>query len=554
MADVDWQRRKTDGGAGNDTETTELGGAEFSPSPTCVSEDGAEAVSASTHHTDKTKRLAKNAVILYIRMIVTLVITLFTSRIVLQALGFDDYGLYNVIGGVVTLFAFLRSSMSSSTQRFLAYEMGNGNGDSLRRVFSVCLSTHLLLTLLLLLLAETVGLWFLNTHINIPAGREDAANWIYQFAVLSLCLTMVSLPYDADIVSNERMGYFAFLSILDAVLKLVFAFVVLNADGDHLILYGALMLGISALNLLLNWGYCRVKFAETRYQFCWDKGLFRRIFSFSGWTIYGQLAVVGSNQGTNILVNIFHSVAANAAMGVGHQVNTALTGLVSNFQTAFKPQITKSYASGDYAYLMSLTCYASKISFFLLFIVSLPIMLNINWVLQLWLGQVPAHAGSLCIVFIVASLCNAVSAPLWMNIFATGKIRGYQLGLSVAYVAELIMVYVLFRMGCPLVWGVAMKAVLNFAVISVRLYYTHLTQPHFSFTGYARRVLVPVSGAALLTLLASLPITFIAHDDYIKLDLTPAVIVVSLIAAYYVGMNGSERKSLRKLINKHHHA
>ena len=553
MTDAKRQPLPTDSGAGNHIETPKLGGREFNPSSTCVS--GGDAVAAEpSAHSDKTKRIAKNAVILYLRMIVTLLITLFTSRIILKALGFDDYGLYNVIGGVVTLFAFLRSSMSSSTQRFLAYEMGSGTKDSLRRVFSVSLTTHLLLAVVLLVLAETVGLWFLNTQLNIPAGRETAALWIYQFAVLSLCLRMVSLPYDADIVSNERMGYFAFLSILDAVLKLVFAYVVLYADGDHLILYGALMMGISALNLFLNWVYCHIKFAETRYSFFWDKTLFRRIFSFSGWTIYGQMAVVGSNQGTNILVNIFHSVTANAAMGVGHQVNTALTGLVSNFQTAFKPQITKSYAAGDYDYLTSLTYYASKISFFLLFIVSLPIMLNIDLVMHLWLDRVPPHAGSLCIVFIVASLCNAVSAPLWMNIFATGKIRGYQLGLSVAYVAELIMVYVLFRMGCPLVWGVAMKAVLNFAVIFVRLYYTHLTQPHFSFTGYARRVLVPVSGAALLTLLASLPITFIAHDDYIKLDLTPAVIVVSLIAAYYVGMNGSERKSLRKLINKHHHA
>ena len=502
----------------------------------------------------KTQRIAKNTILLYLRMMVTMVITLFTSRIVLQALGFDDYGLYNVISGVVTLFAFLRSSMSSSTQRFLAYEMGSGTEESLRRVFSVCLTTHVLLALALLILAETVGLWFLNTQINIPEGRESAANWIYQFAVISLCLNMVSLPYDADITSNERMGYFAFLSILDAVLKLLIAFVVLKSNGDHLILYGALMMGISALNLLLNWVYCRVKFAEARYRFYWNKEMFLRIFSFSGWTIYGQLAVVGSNQGTNILVNIFHTVTANAAMGVGHQVNTALTGLVSNFQTAFKPQITKSYASGDYEYLTSLTYYASKISFFLLFIVSLPIMLNIDMVLQLWLKDVPTHANSLCIVFIIASLCNAVSAPLWMNIFATGKVKNYQLGLSVAYVAELVAVYVLFRLGCSLVMGVAMKAVLNFVVVFIRLYYTHKTQSQFSLAGYIRRVLFPVFGAALLTVLAALPVIFMIQDEYTKLYVTPVIIIVSLVVAYFIGLNNKERKSLKKLIPKHKHA
>lgn len=511
-------------------------------------------ISQETNRMDyagKTQRIAKNTMLLYVRMLVTLLITLFTSRIVLKALGFDDYGLYNVISGVVALFAFLKSSMSSSTQRFLAYEMGSGTSDSLRRVFSMCLNTHILLAFMLLALAETVGLWFLNTYINIPEGHEAAANWIYQFAVLSLCTNMLSLPYDADIVSNERMGYFAFLSILDAVLKLAIAYVVLYAEGDHLVLYGALMMGVSVLNLLLNWVYCRAKFAETRYFFYWDKQLFKRIFSFSGWTIYGQLAVVGSNQGTNILVNIFHNVLANAAMGVGHQVNAALTGLVSNFQTAFKPQITKSYASGDFGYLTSLTYFASKISFFLLFIVSLPIMLNIDLVLQLWLGEVPTHAGSLCVIFIVASLCNALSAPLWMNIFATGKVRNYQIGLSVVYVAELLAVYLLFRMGCSLVTGVAMKAVLNFSVIFVRLYYTHHTQPEFSFSGFVRRVLLPVFGAALLTLLVSAPIVFLVHNAYTKLFTTPVVVVASLAATYFVGLTGKERKSLRKLINKH---
>lgn len=503
------------------------------------------------NQTEKTKRIAKNAVLLYIRMVVTLIITLFTSRIVLKSLGFDDFGLYNVIGGVVTLFAFLRSSMSSSTQRFLAYEMGSSTADNLRHVFCVCLTTHILLTLVLFALAETIGLWFLNTHINIPVGREEAANWIYQFAVLSLCMNMVSLPYDADIVSNERMGYFAFLSILDAVLKLAIAYIVLYTKGDNLILYGALMMGISALNLFLNWIYCRMKFAETRFSFFWNKAMFLRIFSFSGWTIYGQLAVVGSNQGTNILVNIFHSVAANAAMGVGHQVNSALTGLVSNFQTAFKPQITKSYASGDYEYLTSLTNYASKISFFLLFLVSLPIILNIEWVLQLWLERVPAHAGELCIVFIIASLCNAVSAPLWMNIFATGRVRNYQLGLSAAYVAELIAVYVLFRMGYPLVVGVSMKAVLNFVVVFVRLYYTHTTQPQFSLVGYSRQVLLPVFCAAILTIAVSLPVANMTNNDLIRLSLTPIIVIVSIALAYFVGLNKREKKTLRNLIYKY---
>ena len=321
----------------------------------------------SSGNRNKNKQIAKNTVALYIRMVVMMVITLFTSRIVLKELGVTDYGLYNVVGGVVTLFAFLRSSMSSSTQRFLSFEMGKGNVENLRNIFSICFSSHLLIAVVLFVLAETLGLWFLNSQINIPNGRLEAANYIYQFSVLSLCTSIISIPYTADIISNEKMGYFAFLGVFDAILKLLIAYMIAISPFDKLIFYGFLMFLVVFINLILNWIYCYHNFAETHYRFYWDKESFKRVFSFSGWTIWGQLAVVGSNQGSNILVNIFFSVTANAAMGVGHQINNAITGLISNFQTAFKPQITKSYAEQDYSYLNSLTKTAAKISFFLLF-------------------------------------------------------------------------------------------------------------------------------------------------------------------------------------------
>ena len=498
-----------------------------------------------------TKRIFKNTIVLYFRMIVTLLITLYTSRIVLKALGFDDYGLYNVVGGVVALFAFLKSSMSSSTQRFLSYEMGKNDGNNLRNVFSVCFSTHLLLAGILLLIAETIGLWFLNTQINIPEGREQVANIIYQFSVASLCFNMISIPYDADIVSNERMGYFAFVSIFDALLKLAIAFVILNCQSDRLVLYAFLMMCISIVNLALNWVFCRVKFQETHYKFYWDKSMFKKVFSFSGWTIWGQLAIIGSNQGTNILVNIFHSVTANAAMGVGHQVNTALTGLISNFQTAFKPQITKSYASGDFDYLQTLTYYASKISFFILFIVSMPVIFNIDWILDVWLDKVPQYANDLCVVFIVASLCNAVSAPLWMNIFATGNIKSYQIAMSVAYVVELVVVYALFKLGVPIVVGVSMKAVLNFIVIFIRVIYAHKVVESFSMTGYLKNVVLPVALSAFATLLIGIPAFSIVDNVLGKIGMSVLIIVASIAFAFLIGLNKSERQSVRNIAKKY---
>ena len=502
-----------------------------------------------------TKRIAKNTIVLYMRMIVIMLITLYTSRVILKALGFEDYGLYNVIGGVVALMSFLKSSMSESTQRFLSYEMGKGSIDNLKNVFSVCLTTHFLIALILLVLAETIGLWFLNTHINIPDGREVAANWIYQFSVLSLCISIISVPFSADIISHEQMGYFAFLSILDAVLKLGFSFAITYVTFDKLIFYGFLMMLVPIINITLNWSYCYRRHPETHYKFFWDKIMFKRIFSFSGWTIWGQLAIVGSNQGTGILVNIFHSVTANAALGIGHQVNHAITGLISNFQTAFKPQITKSYAAGDFKYMNTLTFYAAKISFYLFFIVSLPILLNIDFVLDLWLDKVPQYANVFCAIFIIASACNAISAPLYMIVFSTGRIRGYQIVVSIAYVVELVALYILFKLDFSVVNGVALKAVLNFIVIFIRMAYAHKEMESFSGLKYMKKVFLPISLSVVVTLGCAFAVFHFAKGTWQIIGATLLTTIISLVSAYFIGLNHNERTSsmnmLKSIIKKY---
>lgn len=503
-----------------------------------------------TSNSNKTKTIAKNAIILYIRMIIVTIITLFTSRVVLRELGFDDYGLYNVVGGVVALFGFLRSSMNSSTQRFLSYEMGRGNLDSLRKTFTTCFTAHAIIALVLLLLAETVGVWFLNSQIVIPGGREVAANWIYQFSVISLFVSIISVPYSADIVSNEKMGYFAFLGVLNAVLKLVIAYLIIINPFDRLIYYGFLMMFINVIDLILNWVYCRIRFIETRLMLYWDKASFKKVFSFSGWTIWGQLAIVGSNQGTNILVNMFYSVAANAAMGIGSQVNQAITGLVSNFQTAFKPQITKSYAEKNYDYLNTLVNYSSKISFFLLFLVSFPIVLNIDLVLRLWLGNVPNYAGEICIVFIFASLCNAISAPLWMSIFATGNIKNYQIAMSVFYMVELLFIYLFFLCGATLVQGVLMKAVLNFVVIFIRIYYNHKEVCSFQTRKYLTSVVQPLMLICILSYIGSYFIMKLFLDQAGQIVISLIIEVFLIFLCYRFGLNSQERKSVKQLILK----
>lgn len=499
--------------------------------------------------TSKTKRIAKNTIVLYIRTIVILFITLYTSRIVLKALGFEDYGLYNVIGGVVTLISFLRSSLAESTQRFLSFEMGRGNYDDLKKTFSVCLTTHIVIAIIVLLIAETIGLWFLNSQINIPEGREVAANWVYQFSVVSLCISIISVPYSADIISHEQMKFFAYLGIFDAVLKLIFSIAVARASSDRLILYGFLMMLVPVSTLFINWVYCHRRHPETHFIFYWDKSLFKKIFSFSGWTLWGQLAIIGSNQGTGILVNIFHSVLANTALGIGHQVNHAVTGLISNFQTAFKPQITKSYAAGDFQYMNSLTNYAAKISFYLFFIVSLPIVLNIDFVLDLWLENVPEYASIFCIIFVIASACNAMSAPLYMNIFSTGRITHYQIAMSVAYLSELAVLYLLFKLGFSVVTGVALKAVLNFCVIFIRIFFAHKEVETFSGVNYVKNVFLPLILSVIVTLGVAVPLFHYANSTWSHIISTIFVSAVSLVTAYYIGLNRRERQSLVVVIN-----
>lgn len=504
----------------------------------------------SSGNRNKNKQIAKNTVALYIRMVVMMVITLFTSRIVLKELGVTDYGLYNVVGGVVTLFAFLRSSMSSSTQRFLSFEMGKGNVENLRNIFSICFSSHLLIAVVLFVLAETLGLWFLNSQINIPNGRLEAANYIYQFSVLSLCTSIISIPYTADIISNEKMGYFAFLGVFDAILKLLIAYMIAISPFDKLIFYGFLMFLVVFINLILNWIYCYHNFAETHYRFYWDKESFKRVFSFSGWTIWGQLAVVGSNQGSNILVNIFFSVTANAAMGVGHQINNAITGLISNFQTAFKPQITKSYAEQDYSYLNSLTKTAAKISFFLLFFVSLPIVANIDVLLNIWLDKVPLYANNLCVIFIFASLCNAISAPLYMNIFATGNIKSYQMAMSLSYIIELIFVYVLFKIGISIIVGISMKAILNFIVIFIRLYYAKSTNPTFDSQGFIKKTLMPLMSISIIFFVLAYFLSEFHIGVIFQILVSFIIEIVAIFFCYFVGLSNSEKLLVNKIFKK----
>ena len=482
-------------------------------------------------------------------MVIVLLITLYTSRVVLQALGVDDFGLYGVIGGVVGLFAFLKRSMGKATQRFLNVEMVAEDGD-LKTVFRTSLTIHVLIAIIILILGETVGLWFLNAKINIPEGREYAANIIYQTTLVSLCVSMIEVPFSADIVAHENMTFFAVVSVFDAILKLSIAFLIMADKGDRLILYGVLMMIVTIINFFLYYFYCKRKFFEISLRPCFDKQRFKNIFSFVSWTLVGQAAVVGCNHGNAILVNMFHSVAANAAMAVGNQVSHAVTNLASNFQTAFNPQITKSYAEGNYSYLRYLVFTTSKISYCLLFVAALPIVCNMNFVLDIWLDKVPLYANIFCILSLANAIINALSAPLNFSVLASGRIKWFQIVTSVVYMSDLIILYGLFMLGLPPATAMWVKVGTMVIVLFVRLYYAHREIDCIDFSSYTKQVLLPLGVMSI----GSISMAFLLHPFFGKLVLrivfTIVIVIVNLVLVWFVALNKSQRLSFVNIVKK----
>ena len=500
--------------------------------------------------TGSKRKILKNTMVLYVRVIATMLIALYTSRVVLKALGIEDYGLYNVVGGVVALFSFLKTSLASATQRFMSYELGRATDEAdTNRVFCASVTTHIVLAIVIFLFCETLGLWFLNSQVNIPEGREFVANVIYHFSVISICVSMLNVPFHACVISHEDMGFFAFVSILDALLKLGIAIAIAQiTSADRLIYYGFLIMLITIVNQLIYNVFCRKSYSECHFRFRWDKTMIGRIFGFSSWTLLGQLAVMASNHGASILVNMFYSVSANAAIGVAQQANHAISGLVANFQTAYQPQITKAYAANNHSYQKQLILQASKVSYFLMFIVSLPVIFNIDDLLNLWLDKVPEYTSQFCIYFMMASMLNAIGGPLWMSIFATGNIKQYQIVTSLAYLSDIVIVYILFKMGFPPVTAVVVKVFVNAVLIFIRMIYCKNAISFFSVGEYVRCVLIPLLVCTILSVFVGYAAFYFAHSLLFKLGATLLTIVFSVVISFAIGLNRSEKNAIVKLI------
>ena len=373
------------------------------------------------------KRIAKNSLLLYARMLLVMAVTLYTSRVVLRALGVEDYGIYNVVGGVVAMLGFLNGSLTAATSRFLTFELGKGDDGDLNRVFRCSVTVHYLLAVLILLFAETAGLWFVLEKLVIPAERLNAALWAYQCSVFTILVSIVSTPYNALIVAHERMEAFAYISVAEVLLKLGVAFAIIQPVGDKLIVYALLLAFAQFLVRLLYTVYCSRYFPGIRSRLLWDKEISSKIFSFAGWAMNGNLAVMGYTQGLNILLNLFFGPSVNAARGIAVQVQSAVSQFFNNFFIAVIPQIVKSYAQNDLESMHKLIIGSSKYAFFLALLLVVPLMVNTEYVLQLWLGQVPERSQAFTRLMLLICINYTLTHPTVASIQATGRIKKFQL-------------------------------------------------------------------------------------------------------------------------------
>lgn len=494
------------------------------------------------------RRIAKNTLMLYARTFITLAISLYTTRVVLQTLGETDYGIYNVVGGVVVLFTFISNSISSAIQRFLNFELGKTANADIRKVFSMSVNVIVIISIAILILAETLGLWFVNTQLNIPEERMGAALWAYQISIFTCCVTILRVPHNAAIIAYEKMSFYAYLSIIEAVLKLLLVFLLVYISWDKLLLYSLLMLFVAVIVNISYLLYCRSKLPDIRYKYFWDKNLFKKLISFSGWSLFGSGAEVCNTQGINMILNIFLGVAVNAATGIATQVSNAVYSFVVNFQMAFKPQIVKLYAAGETDAFHKLIFRSSKISYILLSLIILPIIINCPFILDLWLTEVPKYSSSFIIWTLLFYLVDSMSAPLWMAAQATGDIKKYQIWVSVSILLNLPLAYLVLSLGISPVWVFVVKFLVNNVTHLVRL--TYLNKVHcVPFKSFLTDVMYPL----LKMTIVAYPISFFAGEMMAKgwgkliISLLLSTVVIG-VSSYYITLNKEERITIVSVI------
>lgn len=501
-----------------------------------------------TNTNQNSKRMAKNTLLLYVRMLFMMAVSLYTSRVVLQTLGVEDFGIYNVVGGVVAMFSVISGSLSAAISRFITYELGKGNKDKLTKIFSSSVTIQLVLGLIILILAEAIGVWFLNAKMTIPTDRMYAANWVFRLSILTFIINLISVPYNAAIIAHEKMSAFAYISILEVVAKLVIVYMLLWSPFDKLIFYAILMASVALIIRFVYGYYCKRHFEECTYHFIFDKELLKKMFSFAGWNFIGAASSVLRDQGGNIVINLFCGPAVNAARGIAYQVNTAIHGFVSNFMIALNPQITKSYAAGDKEYMMTLIYQGARLSFYILLVLSLPVIINAHYILTLWLKIVPEHTTLFVQLVLIFAMSESISNPLITAMLATGNIRNYQIIVGGLQMMNLPLSYILLRNGCIPETVFIVAICISQSCLIARLYMLK-SMICLSIKNYLRKVYFNVIIVSVISTLLSYIITNILNKTFINFILSSIIcILLTLMSIFYVGCNNYERKFILSCI------
>ena len=499
---------------------------------------------------DNNKRIAKNTLLLYVRMLFTMAVSLFTSRVILNTLGVEDYGTYNVVGGIVTMFSVLSGSLSASISRFITFELGRGNIQRLKTVFSTGVNIQLGMSLFIVLIAEAVGVWFLNVKMNIPSDRLVAANWVFQCAVLTFVLNLLSVPYNAAIIAHEKMSAFAYISVVEVTLKLIIVYMLTISSFDRLVTYAVLLLMVGAIIRFIYGYYCKKHFEECTYHFVFDKPILKEMTGFAGWNFLGNGAYMLNTQGVNILMNLYFGVAVNAARGVATQVDAALKQFVNNFTTAVNPQITKSYAQGDLDYMHKLVCRSAKFSAFLMLFFAVPILLETNTILTIWLKTVPKYAAIFLQLIIISSFVDTVLAnSLVTSMLATGNIKRYQIIVTIVGCLVFPLSWIAFKLGFQPEISYVIYFVIYTILLGVRLYLLK-DMVKLPVMMYVRDVLFRVLPVMCICFALPLVLRFSMQEGWLRLILVCAVsTIVTAFVEFRIGLTENERKFVTEKLN-----
>lgn len=492
--------------------------------------------------TENNKRIARNTLLLYFRMLFLMIISLYTSRIVLNALGVEDFGIYNVAGGVVAMFSILSGSLSAAISRFITYELGKNNVLKLKTIFSSAITIQIGLGIVIAFFAETIGIWFLNTQMNIPIERMTAANWVLQFSIITFIINLISVPYNAVIIAHEKMSAFAYISIFEAIGKLLIAYLITISPIDKLIFYAILMCGVAIAIRLLYGYYCKRHFDECRFHFIWNKQIFQQIFCFAGWNFIGASSAVLRDHGGNIIINLFCGPTVNAARGIAFQVNNAIQGFVSNFMTALNPQITKSYAAKNYTYMMTLIFQGARLSFYMLLLLSLPIIINTHYLLTLWLNTVPEHTVLFVRLVLIFAMSESISGPLITAMLATGNIRNYQIIVGGLQMLNLPTSYILLSLGAIPETVLIVAVLISQCCLMARLYMLK-KMIKLKIKDYLKKVYFNIITVSIIAIILPICMQERLAENFINFLLSSLICMLcTYLSIYYIGCSYEERK------------